>query len=156
MPRRHDLSRFGCGVFPDPMQDRCTSTTCFRPRRRSRAFCAGALAIASALSLGGPVLGRDALTIRVTPVIGSEPADLNIQATVEANDDNRSLEIQLDSDALYRSSTIELHGLRTPHVSLFNFRGLPAGTYKVLASLGGTTGVRARATRVIVVLPTGR
>jgi hypothetical protein len=117
---------------------------------------ASAIAIAAALTVGVHLAARDALTLRVAPAVGSEPADLDVQAFVEADEDNRSLEIQLESDALIRRSTIELNGIRAPHVSQFHFRGLPAGTYHVLASLGGSTGVRARATRTIVVIPTGR
>jgi len=115
-----------------------------------------AVAIVSALTIGVRLDATDALTLRVAPTVGSEPADLFVQAFVERNEDNRSLEIQLESDALLRRSTIELPGMRAPHVSQFHFRGLPAGTYHVLASLGGSAGIRARATRTIVVIPTGR
>ena len=116
----------------------------------------GLAAIASALTLGAHLIASNPLTLRVAPTVGSEPADLFVQAFVEAHEDNRSLEIQLESDALLRRSTIQLDGVRAPRLSQFHFRGLPAGTYHVMASLGGSMGTRARATRTIVVISTGR
>jgi hypothetical protein len=81
----------------------------------------------------------------VRPRIGYAPAVVIIEALVEPADENRFLDFIVDSGEYYRSSTIELTGVRAPRVSVVEFRAVPAGTYDVLISMRGEGGkVRAR------------
>jgi hypothetical protein len=87
----------------------------------------------------------DRLALRVTPAIGFAPANVSVRAMIQADPENRSIEIVADSDEFYRSSAIQLEGDKAPHTSTFEFRSLPPGEYEVRAVLTGTDG-RPRAT----------
>jgi len=103
----------------------------------------------------GTAPGRagDMLSMRVTPVVAYAPAALEVQAVVAADAENRALEIEVESADYYRSSAIELDGAHAPRVSVFEFREVPPGTYRVLARLHGSTGDRATAVRAVKVVP---
>jgi hypothetical protein len=92
------------------------------------------------------------LSVRVTPVVAYAPAALEVDAVVAADDENRSLEIEVESAEYYRSSAIELNGSRAPRVSTFQFREIPPGSYRVLAILHGSAGDRATAVRAVKVV----
>jgi hypothetical protein len=91
--------------------------------------------------------------VRVTPVVAFAPAALDVQAVVASDDENRSLEIEVESADYYRSSAIELNGSRAPRVSTFQFREIPPGQYRVSAILHGSAGDRATAVRTVKVVP---
>ena len=93
--------------------------------------------IASAAS---PIRANDRLALRVSPTVSFAPANLVVRATVEANRDNRSIEIVAESDDFYRSSQMQLDGDRAPRTTLFEFRSLPTGYYQVRATLRGVSG----------------
>src|SRR5262249_12634924 len=73
----------------------------------------------------------DPLALRVSPAVSFAPANLIVRATVEANADNRSMEVVAESADFYRSSAIELDGDRAPRTRMFEFRSLPPGVYEV-------------------------
>ena len=126
----------------------------------ARAYAAAALLVtAAAPNINGADPGPDrvsasrvqseepdhSLRATVRPRIAYAPAVVIIEALVEPADENRFLDFVVDSAEYYRSSTIELTGVRAPRVSVVEFRAVPAGTYDVLISMRGEGGkVRAR------------
>jgi hypothetical protein len=92
-----------------------------------------------------PLHGNDRLAMRVSPSVAYAPANLLVRASVEADAQNRALQIIAESPEFYRSSEIQLDGDRAPRTSMFEFRGLPGGMYRVRAVLKGAGG-RALAT----------
>src|SRR5262245_25728342 len=98
-------------------------------------------------------IGGAPLDIRVTPPVTFEPAAVQIRVTVEANSENRGLEVVVETPEYRRSSEISLDGDRAPRINTFDFRGLPTGTYDVTSTLLGSNGVRASMARTLVVAP---
>jgi hypothetical protein len=92
------------------------------------------------LLLVAPLGARDRLTLRVTPAVSFEPANLIVRTNIEHSDDNRSVEIIAESADFYRSSEVSLDGSRAPRTNVFEFRSLPGGTYQVRAVLKGANG----------------
>ena len=82
----------------------------------------------------------DRLALKVSPVVSFAPANLVVRATVEANAENRSIEIVAESVDFYRSSLIQLDGDRAPRTSMFEFRSLPTGNYQVRGILRDVSG----------------
>ena len=84
-----------------------------------------------------PLGARERLTLRVYPSVSFAPANLVVRAMVEADANNRAIEIVAESADFYRSSQIELDGDKAPRTTMFEFRSLPQGTYEVRANLIG-------------------
>ena len=82
------------------------------------------------------------LTMRVTPAVAFAPANLMVRAMIEADADNRAVEVVAESNEFYRSSEIQLDGDRAPRTNTFEFRSLPPGNYQVTATLLSSTGQR--------------
>ena len=85
------------------------------------------------------------LRAHVYPAVSRAPAEVRIEAVIARSDDNRRLEVTVDSEGYYRSTSVELDGARAARVHTVQFRGLPQGTYEVRAVLRGP-GSQARAT----------
>jgi len=100
-----------------------------------------------------PALAGERLRIRVSPETSFAPANLVVQAVIESDDDNRSLEVIAESTEFYRSSEIPLDGHRAPRLTVFELRSLPSGEYEVRAVLKGagnqTRAVTRESVRVI-------
>jgi hypothetical protein len=105
---------------------------------RMRESVLGVLMLTMALPLGAGAGQR--ITIKLSPAVAFAPANLVVRAIVEADADNRSMEVVAESADFYRSSEIQLEGDRAPRTSQFEFRSLPPGTYEVRASLIGAGG----------------
>jgi hypothetical protein len=99
-----------------------------------------------------PLTGGPRLTMRITPAVALAPANLIVRAMVEANPANRGLVIVADSPNFYRGTEIQLQGEEAPRTSVFEFRGLPGGTYDVSAALIDTSGRRLTVHRQISVV----
>jgi hypothetical protein len=85
-----------------------------------------------------------ALTAHVYPRVSRAPAIVRVLVRVEPAAGNRALQIVIDSDTYYRSSTIELSGEDAPRLHTMEFRHVPVGVHDVDVSLLGATGsVRA-------------
>jgi hypothetical protein len=82
------------------------------------------------------------IVVTVYPAVSMAPANVRVQARIEANAANRSIEITADSQNFYRSSIIPLDGASAPRINVFEFRGLPGGKYEVTAVLIGDDGRR--------------
>ena len=93
------------------------------------------------------------MSMRVSPVVTFAPAFLTVTVAVEADADNRSLQVVAESPDFYRSSQIPLDGQNAPRLSRFEFRNLPTGLYSVSGVLMGTHGPRAMTQRVAKVEP---
>jgi hypothetical protein len=118
----------------------------------ARMYLFGILLVMMALPLGA----GERLTIRVSPAISFAPANLNVRAMIEADAENRAVQVVADSINFYRSSEIQLEGDKAPRTTTFEFRSLPPGTYEVKVMLIGVDGrQRALARQQVNVIASG-
>ena len=87
------------------------------------------------LLAGGPLDASNGLAMAVSPNVAFAPATVRVRATVNANSENRAIQIVAESADFYRSSEIPLDGAQGPRTTVVEFRGLPGGTYRVTAIL---------------------
>lgn len=99
------------------------------------------------LALSSDAGGR--LTMRVSPRMALEPALVTVRTVIEADAENRLLEIVAESSDYYRSSSIQLDGAIAPRLNVFELKNLPTGTYEVTSVLVGTGGHRTAVSQVI-------
>ena len=103
-----------------------------------------------------PMGAGERITVKVSPAVAFAPANLVVRTMIEADQDNRAVEIVAESADFYRSSQIQLEGDKAPRTTNFEFRSLPTGTYEVRALLIGTGGEqRAFARQMINVIASG-
>ena len=103
-----------------------------------------------------PIGAGERISVKVSPAVAFAPANLVVRAMIEADQQNRAVEIIAESPDFYRSSQIQLEGENAPRVSTFEFRSLPPGTYEVRALLLGSGGEqRAFARQTINVIASG-
>lgn len=114
------------------------------------------LVLGMLLTATGAAGANEPLALRVSPAFSFAPANFVIQANVDRDADNRSMEVIADSAEFYRSSTIALEGERAPRTSRFEFRSLPPGDYEITATVIGADGrQRATARQQVKVLESG-
>jgi hypothetical protein len=94
-----------------------------------------------------PVGAGERMTVRVSPAVAFAPANLIVRAHIEADAQNRAVEIVAESTEFYRSSEIQLDGENAPRTNTFEFRSLPPGTYEVRARLLGPSGAERASVR---------
>jgi hypothetical protein len=97
-----------------------------------------------------PAYAGERVSIRVSPAVAFAPANLFVRATIDGNQENRSLEVIAESPDFYRSSEISLDGDRAPRVTLLQFKSVPGGTYQVRAILRGVSGREIASTQTKV------
>jgi hypothetical protein len=103
-----------------------------------------------------PIGAGERIAVKVSPAVAFAPANLVVRAVIEADQDNRAVEIVAESADFYRSSQIQLEGDKAPRISTFEFRSLPPGSYEVRALLLGAGGAqRAFARQQINVIASG-
>ena len=103
-----------------------------------------------------PMSAGERIVVKVSPAVAFAPANLVVRTMIEADQDNRAVEIIAESADFYRSSQIQLEGDKAPRTTSFEFRSLPPGTYEVRALLIGTGGEqRAFARQTINVIASG-
>lgn len=112
-----------------------------------------ASACACLVAGAGTLNGGQPLTLQVSPAMAPAPAFIRVRAVVEANDENRWLDIVAQSSDFFRSSRVDLDGRNAPRLQVFEFPNLPSGSYEVSAVLVGTGGKRATMTRLVKVIP---
>jgi hypothetical protein len=96
------------------------------------------------------------ISIKASPAVAFAPANLIVRTIIEADADNRAVEIVAESADFYRSSEMQLAGDKAPRTSQFVFRSLPPGTYDVRATLLGSGGQqRALARQQVNVIASG-
>jgi len=81
----------------------------------------------------------------LTPSMAAAPAYLMVRTSIDADHDNRFIEVVVQSPEFYTSSTMALNGSSAPRSANFNFSNLPTGTYEVTATLVGSKGRRGGA-----------
>ena len=106
-------------------------------------LCGILVAMAAPLGAGSP----ERLSMRVSPAVAFAPADLFVRTTIEANEQNRTIEIIAESGDFYRSSEVSLDGEKAPRTTQFEFRSLPGGAYTVVPMLKGAGGEQLAVTR---------
>jgi hypothetical protein len=94
-----------------------------------------------------PIGAGERITMKVSPAVAFAPANLVVRTTIQADADNRAVEIVAESPDFYRSSEIQLEGDRAARTTTFEFRSLPPGTYEVRAKLLGVDGQQRAAVR---------
>jgi len=97
--------------------------------------------------------GAEPLRLRVSPEASFAPGFVKVQVSIEADPENRRLAVVAASADFYRSSEVDIDGAQAPRLSVFEFRGLPAGEYQFTGVLTGTRGTRATAFRFAKVVP---
>jgi hypothetical protein len=111
-------------------------------------------AVLCGLVLAGPHLDAGSrLAIRVSPAVALAPALVTVRITIEPSDDNRMLNVDVDSSAYHRSSEIPLDGRNTPRVTILEVKDLPTGLYEVRAVLTGPGGPFAHTMQLVKVEP---
>ena len=100
-----------------------------------------------ALATALPSTAGEPLAMRLSPRVAFEPALLTVRAVIEADAENRTLEIVATSADFYRSSRIDLEGATAPRLNVFEFRNLPRGTYEVTSILDRSDGQRTTVSR---------
>jgi hypothetical protein len=88
----------------------------------------------------GEAASEQPLRARVSPYVAFAPAPVRIEAIVDPAEENRELEIVVDSDTYYRSSTIELSGAHAARTHRVEFPAVPAGTHDVVVVLRDRAG----------------
>jgi hypothetical protein len=83
---------------------------------------------------------KESVSVQVSPSVSFAPADLRIRTSVEPDADNRAITIVADSESFYRSSAIQLDGVRSPKTTMLTFHSLPPGEYNITAAIIGTDG----------------
>ena len=93
------------------------------------------------------------LRLQVSPMTARAPADVYIYVSVAPRSENRLIRVVAESDDFYRSSEAQLDGEYSARVSVFKFRELPSGEYRVrvelIVSTGRTSNVETRAVQVL-------
>jgi hypothetical protein len=104
--------------------------------------CAAFLLAASTLN------GSEPLRMRVSPELMLAPGLVTVRASVEADSQNRFLEVVAESEDFYRSSQVQLNGKDAPVLNVVEFRNLPTGMYHITGVLVGEHGPRATVLKV--------
>ena len=112
-----------------------------------------ALTLASLMLATAPVRSDRRLSVHVTPEVARAPAYVTVLASVQRDDDNRSIEVTADSGDYYRRSIMTLDGGNAPLANEFIFKDLPEGRYEVTVALHGSLGPRAVETAWLRVAP---
>jgi hypothetical protein len=119
-----------------------------RNRPRTAALACGAFLLAAST-----LNGSEPLRMRVSPELTLAPGLLTVRASVEADPQNRFLEVVAESEAFFRSSRIQLDGRDAPVLNVIEFRNLPTGLYQITGVLVGERGPRATVLKLAKVAP---
>jgi hypothetical protein len=93
------------------------------------AFLLGAAGGAVQLNADEPV------TISVYPIVNVARGEARLRILVQPNDQNRTLNWEVDGPNYYRSSTAQLDGADSPRNWLFFVKDLTAGSYQIRATV---------------------
>jgi hypothetical protein len=117
-----------------------------------RASLFGILMLTTSLPTGA----GERITMKVSPAVAFAPANLVVRAMIEADAQNRAVQIVAESADFYRSSEVQLEGDKAARTSMIEFRNLPPGAYEVRALLFGSDGrQRAFARQQVNVISSG-
>ena len=109
------------------------------------------LALAFAGLFAQALDGSPKLAIRVSPTMSMAPAHVDVRATVQSDDDNRTLEVTAESEDFYSSSQLPLQGAASARIHEVRLNGLPTGRYEITAALVGAQGRRTVVSTFVMV-----
>src|SRR5580765_2728213 len=89
---------------------------------------------------GAPLRAGEHIGVHVPPSVAFAPADLQVRAFIQADEENRALQIIAESHNFYSSSEIQLDGDKAPTTTTVEFRTVPVGLYSVRVVVKGTGG----------------
>jgi methionine-rich copper-binding protein CopC len=92
------------------------------------------------LALLPPAFAAEEVSVRVSPDVSAQPAQITIHVAVSPDADNRAIEVETDSGAYFRRSTEQLDGDRSAVTHVFRYKDLPAGEYVVSVRVIGESG----------------
>jgi hypothetical protein len=85
----------------------------------------------------------EVLSVQASPALSRAPGVVRLLVRVERDPANRSLVVELNSLALFRSSLITMEGASAQAAYWLEFESLPSGLYEATVTLhrddGGTT-----------------
>ena len=111
-----------------------------------------AATLAALLLTANSTTAIEKLTLRVSPNVSSAPSTVIVKATVTRDAGNRSLFIEAESGAFYRSSEVQLDGDKAPLITEIQLKNLPGGEYTVKAVLRDNAGDETTVRRTALVL----
>jgi len=94
-----------------------------------------AVILVGALSGGASVNADQPITVSVYPAIAVARGTAQLKIFVQRNDENRTLNWEVDGPGFYRSSTAQLEGSAAPRSWFFFIKDLPEGTFDVRATV---------------------
>ena len=97
-----------------------------------------------------PLMAGERIDVHVTPTVAFAPADLQVKASIPADESNRALEIIAESHTFYSSSVIQLDGDKAPTTTTVEFRSVPVGLYSVRVVVKGSGGKEISSARTEV------
>jgi hypothetical protein len=146
------FDRPGSGVFIRKGTELFWCGTC-TTNQRGYVMIVRAIICGVLLATTGSLGAGEKITMRASPEVSFAPAHLTVRTNIEADADNRAVEIVIDSPDFYRSSTIQLEGELAPRTSVVEFRAVPGGNYMISARLLDQSGeTRAYARRMVNVI----
>jgi hypothetical protein len=110
------------------------------------AILLGAAGGAARLNADEPV------TVSVYPIVAVARGEARLRILVQPNDQNRTLNWEVDGPNYYRSSTAQLEGADSPRSWLFFVKDLAPGSYEIRATVkrsNNSESVAATGMRVI-------
>ncbi|HUK34713.1 MAG TPA: hypothetical protein VLV86_12410 [Vicinamibacterales bacterium] len=86
------------------------------------------------LVVAGSLRADERLTVEA-PTVMLAPGHLVVEALVEPDASNKSIEVTAESPEFYRSTEVALAGGASPRKTTFEFKDLPVGKYEIRARL---------------------
>jgi hypothetical protein len=115
------------------------------------------MCVLGALLLTVGVLGADQRLTVQAPAVMLAPGHLVVETLIEPDPSNKIIRVTTESQALYRSSEVELEGGAAPRRNTFEFRDLPTGSYEIRAFLLDAKGdQRAMVVQTLAVISRAR
>jgi len=89
----------------------------------------------AALSSPAPLIADEPITVSIYPTIAVARGEAHLMIHVERNDQNRTLNWEVDGPSYYRSSTATLDGAESPRSWFFAVKDLTPGMYQIRATV---------------------
>ena len=112
------------------------------------------IAVLMVVSVGAGDARESRLRVEISPPISAAPAVVRIRAIVMPDAANRTLQIEADSAAYYRSSVMSLDGESAAPINEMTLSNIPGGEYDVIVAVIASDGHRTVDRRQFVVTST--
>jgi hypothetical protein len=87
------------------------------------------------LNCGAPLNADEPITVSIYPTIAVARGEAHLMIHLERNDQNRTLNWEVDGPNYYRSSTAQLDGAESPRSYFFAVKDLMPGAYDIRATV---------------------